>query len=83
MIIVMNAGANQADIDRVNADLVVIQEALSLLVPPGQVVRFNTGAYLRGDLGARYEAYSAGLGAGFIGVDEVRAWENLPPREAS
>lgn len=75
--------AKQADIDRVNADLVVIQEALSLLVPPGQVVRFNTGAYLRGDLGARYEAYSAGLGAGFIGVDEVRAWENLPPREAS
>ena len=75
--------AKQADIDRVNADLVVIQEALSDLVPPGQVVRFNTGAYLRGDLGARYEAYSAGLGAGFIGVDEVRAWENLPPREAS
>lgn len=75
--------AKQADIDRVNADLVVIQEALSDLTPRGQIVRFNTGAYVRGDLGARYAAYTAGLGAGFLAVDEVRAWENLPPKEAS
>lgn len=45
----------------------------------------NTAALQQGDLESRYRAYRVGLGrAGeqpFLGVDEIRRRENLPPRE--
>lgn len=48
-------------------------------------VEHNTAALQRGDMKSRFEAYRIGLGrAGeqaFLGVEEVRRAENLPPRE--
>lgn len=36
---------------------------------------------LRGDLQSRYTAYGIGIDKGFLNRNEVRAWENLNPRE--
>lgn len=40
---------------------------------------FLTDSLLRGDPTVRYAAYNVGLTAGFLTVDEVRQYENLPP----
>lgn len=66
-------------IDSVNPDLVVIQEVMQLHLGPGAYARWQTGAFLRADLKTRYESYRVGIEAGFLDVDEVRAWEELPP----
>jgi HK97 family phage portal protein len=42
-------------------------------------VRFNLDGLLRANQAERYAAYSTGLDAGFLTVDEVRAWEDLDP----
>ena len=41
-------------------------------------VEFLFDARQRADLASRYEAYSKGLASGFLKLNEVRAWENLP-----
>lgn len=56
-----------------------IEEALSTLLPRGQVVRFRTETLLRADTKERYDAYSAGIAGGFLTVNEVRAKEGLAP----
>lgn len=43
--------------------------------------KFNADVILRGDIKARYEAYRTGLQAGFITANEVRALEELEPKE--
>ena len=65
--------------DSINPDLVVIQESVSRYMRAGQMCRWETGAFLRSDTKSRYEAYSIGLSAGFLSVDEVRAKEDLAP----
>lgn len=65
--------------DSINPDLVVIQESVSRYMRAGQTCRWETGAFLRSDTKSRYEAYSIGLSAGFLSVDEVRAKEDLAP----
>lgn len=57
-----------------------IELALSDLLPRGQEARFNIDALLRTDTKTRYEAYAIGIDKGFLGVDEVRALEHLPPK---
>lgn len=65
--------------DSINPDLVVVQESIERHQRPGEFCRWSTGAFLRSDLNVRYESYKTGLEAGFITVEEIRAWEELGP----
>ncbi len=56
-----------------------IEEALSMLLPHGNTVRFNVDALQRSDTKTRYEAHKIGLEAGFLTVNEVRAIEGFDP----
>lgn len=47
----------------------------------GYYLRFNVDAILRADLKTRYEAYRIGVQGGFIAPNEVRAKEEMPPKE--
>jgi HK97 family phage portal protein len=47
----------------------------------GVFTKLNLDALLRASLSDRYEAYKVGIDAGFLDDDEVRALEDLPPRE--
>lgn len=50
-------------------------------IPGGETayVRFTFEALLRADLQSRASAYSTGLQAGWLSVNDVRAWEDLRP----
>lgn len=52
-----------------------IEEALSDLLPGTQAVRMNTSELERLGTAARWDAYAAGLGAGFVTTDQVDRWE--------
>lgn len=58
-----------------------IEEALTELLPRGQMCRFKVEALLRADIKTRYEAYKLALDTGFMTLEEVRASEGLPPLE--
>lgn len=61
--------------------LVNIESEINLKLFPRRTrffAEFDTNAIARGDLAARYEAYSKGLAAGFLTVADVRSAENLP-----
>jgi phage portal protein BeeE len=60
--------------------LVAIESRLTLtdVTPRGHRVRFALDDFLRSDTAGRYEAYTKGLAAGFLTLDEVRRLENLP-----
>lgn len=62
-----------------NPRLVVIQEALSSVLPGPQFVRFNTGALLRSDLSTRYTSYVNAAKVGLLTVNEMRELEDRPP----
>ncbi len=54
----------------------------ALLLPDEQEThyfKFNLSGILRGDVAARYEAYSTGLQNGIYSINEVRALEDLDP----
>ncbi len=51
-----------------------------ILAPQKYFVEIETAALLRGDLKARYDAYSIALDKGFLSPNEVRQYENLNPR---
>lgn len=57
--------------------------AKQLLTPAeraaGLSVEFNIEGLLRGDSGGRSAFYNAGLNGGWLVINEVRRWENLPP----
>ena len=59
--------------------LVRLEAALTRLLPRPQYAKFNLDAFLRSDLKTRYESYKVGIDAGFLEVNEARAWENLDP----
>ncbi|MFX0573111.1 phage portal protein [Nocardia nepalensis] len=59
--------------------LTCIEDALSDLLPRGQLAKFNVGGLLRGDQRARYDAYASARNAGWMSVNEIRALEDLPP----
>jgi phage portal protein BeeE len=63
--------------------MVRIEHSLSGLMQNPRYMKFNANAMLRGDLTARYDAYSTGITTGFILPDEARAWEDLPPLKTS
>lgn len=58
-----------------------IEQRLSMgdVTARGQYVLFNLDAFLRSDALSRYQAYSAGLAAGALTPEEVRALEDRPP----
>lgn len=56
-----------------------IETALSSLLPRGQFVRFNVDGLLRGDQKARYDSYTAARNAGWMSVNEIRSYEDMPP----
>lgn len=41
-------------------------------------IEHDLAGLLRGDMAARYAAYAVGRNGGWLSVNEVRAWENLP-----
>jgi HK97 family phage portal protein len=53
-------------------------QTLSLLFPRGTCVRPDLDHFLKGDTQARYSAYAAGIGAGWLLRSEVRKMERLP-----
>lgn len=57
-----------------------LEDAWSSLLPSGQYVKFDTSALLRSDMKGRYDAYAVAIDSGVLSVDEVRAHENLKPR---
>lgn len=64
-------------------DLSEIEDALTSILPRGQVAKFNLDAVLRADTLGRYQAHKIALDAGFLSIDEVRAIEGLPPVTSS
>jgi HK97 family phage portal protein len=47
----------------------------------GVQIEFNLDGLLRGDSASRSASYASGLQNGYYTINEVRAWENLPPVE--
>jgi len=47
----------------------------------GLTIEFNIDGLLRGDSQARANSYKTGIQNGYYTINEVRAWENLPPVE--
>jgi HK97 family phage portal protein len=56
-----------------------IEAAYSPLLPGGAFLRFNMDAILRGDLTTRYTAYSQGIQAGFLTINDIHRWEDMRP----
>jgi len=56
-----------------------IEEQYSRLLPGDAFLKFNMEGLLRGDLASRYTAYSQGIQAGFLSINDIRALEDLPP----
>jgi hypothetical protein len=58
-----------------------IEQRLSLedCTPQGTYVKANVDAFLRSNALERYQAHAIALGAGFLTVDEVRAYEDRAP----
>jgi HK97 family phage portal protein len=61
--------------------IVRIEMALSSLIAAPRFIKFNVNGLLRADLAARYASYAVGIENGFLGADEARAFEDLPPRD--
>ena len=59
-----------------------IEEAFTLLLPRGQVARFNIAALLRTDTKTRIETHAVAIKAGIYDEDEARAIEGYAPRTA-
>ena len=47
----------------------------------GVTIEFNLDGLLRGDSASRAASYASGIQNGYYTINEVRAWENLPPVE--
>lgn len=73
------ASRNRELIDALTGFMTSIEQTLSLFLPSGTEVKFDTAELLKGDTKDRYDAYAVALAAGFLTKDEVRARENLDP----
>lgn len=56
-----------------------MEAAIDAALPVGTVLKIDFNQLLRADTTARFSAYQTGLAAGFLTIDEVRSWEDLPP----
>jgi HK97 family phage portal protein len=57
--------------------LVKLEDAYSKVLPTGAFLRFNVDGLLRGDQPSRYSAYSTGIQAGFMSINDVRRLEDV------
>ncbi|MFT4002877.1 MAG: phage portal protein [Rhizobium sp.] len=55
-----------------NAALLTAESRKSLFI------EHDLAGLLRGDMKARYDAYSVGRNGGWLSVNEIRGWENMP-----
>lgn len=60
-----------------------IESCLDAEFPAGTSLKIKTAGLERADTATRYAAYKTGLDAGFLTVDEVRSFEDLPPLGAA
>lgn len=56
-----------------------LEESFSRLLPRGQFIKFNANGLLRGDVEARFNAYSVARTGGWMSVNEIRALEDMEP----
>lgn len=56
-----------------------IEAAIDAVLPAGTTLKIDFNQLLRGDTTTRFNAYQIGIAAGFLTVDEVRGFEDLPP----
>lgn len=56
-----------------------LEAAIDAALPVGQTMKVDMNGLMRADTAGRYAAYSIGLASGFLTVDEVRSFEDLPP----
>ena len=56
-----------------------IESCLDAQLPLGTSLKITTSGLERADISTRYAAYAIGLDKGFLTVDDVRSWEDLPP----
>jgi len=59
-----------------------IEAAIDAVLAAGTQLKIDFNQMLRADTTARYAAYQTGLNAGFLTIDEVREFEDLPPMPA-
>lgn len=58
-----------------------LEWAYSRLLPVEAFLKFNVDGLLRGDFNSRISAYSVGLQAGFMSVNDVRKLEDMSPTD--
>ena len=58
-----------------------IEWSYSKLLAPGEFIKFNVDGLMRGDFNSRTTAYNSALLTGWLSVDDVRRFEDLPPVE--
>lgn len=77
------AGKNRQLIDEALAPYMVsIEQTLSMYLPAGSNIEFDTSALLRGDTKERMDMYAVAITAGVYTVNEARELENLEPIDA-
>jgi hypothetical protein len=54
-----------------------LEEQFSRLLPGEAFLRFNMEGLLRGDLQSRYAAYSQGIQAGFLSINDIHRLEDM------
>ncbi len=55
------------------------EAGITAVLPPMQYVRFNAAATVRADVKTRWEVYRVQRELGVVTLNEIRAWEDLPP----
>lgn len=60
-----------------------MEAAIDAVLPTGTELKVDFNQLLRADTQARYQSYEVGIRAGFLTIDEVRAFEDLPPMPAN
>lgn len=58
-----------------------LEEQFSKLLPGEAFLRFNMDGLLRGDIQSRYAAYSQGVQAGFLSINDIRRLEDMRDAE--
>ena len=56
-----------------------IEWSYSRLLGAGEFIKFNVDGLMRGDFNSRTTAYNSALLTGWLSVDDVRRYEDLPP----
>ena len=59
--------------------ITALESHLSRLLPGGAFVKFNVDGLLRASLQDRYAAYSQGIQAGFLSINDIRRLEDIRP----